>query len=91
MPTAARRCTPRWPGRRCYRPSSARTGAPSLFRTPRLPRGNEGVSPARLNLARLRAYRKSEVHGNAYRRPQVYAPLAGEAVLPPFVRPDRRP
>ena len=40
---------------------------------------------------RLRAYRQSEVHGNAYRRPQVYAPLAGEAVLPPFVRLDRRP
>ena len=53
--------------------------------------GEEGIYLARLNLARLRAYRQSEVHGNAYRRPQVYAPLAGEAVLPPFVRPDRRP
>ena len=53
--------------------------------------GEEGIYLARLNLARLRAYRQSEVHGNAYRRPQVYAPLAVEAVLPPFVRPDRRP
>ena len=53
--------------------------------------GEEGVYLARLNLARLRAYRESEVHGNAYRRPQLYAPLAETAVRPPFVRPGRRP
>lgn len=52
--------------------------------------GEEGVYLARLNLARLRAYRESEVHGNAYRRPQLYAPLAETAVRPPFVRPGRR-
>lgn len=53
--------------------------------------GKEGVYLARLNLARLRAYRESEVHGNAYRRPQLYAPLAETAVRLPFVRPGRRP
>ncbi len=57
---------------------------------PRLPRGKEGVSPARLNLARLRAYRKSEVHGNAYRRPEKYGILTETAIREPFIRADRR-
>ena len=45
---------------------------------------------AALDLEQLRAYRASEVHGNAYRRPDRYALLTSPAVRPPFLRPDRR-
>lgn len=38
----------------------------------------------------MRAYRESEVHGNAFRRPRLYAPLLSEEVRPPFVRSARR-
>ena len=41
-------------------------------------------------LGQMRAYRSAEVHGNAYRRPDLYGGLTEEGVLPPFVRPDRR-
>lgn len=50
----------------------------------------EGVYLAALDLAKLRQYRASEVHGNAYRRPGLYGLLTDPAVQPPFVRPDRR-
>ena len=50
----------------------------------------EGVYLAALDLDQLRAYRASEVHGNAYRRPDRYALLTSPAVRPPFLRPDRR-
>ena len=50
----------------------------------------EGVYLAALDLEQLRAYRASEVHGNAYRRPDRYALLTSPAVRPPFLRPDRR-
>ena len=50
----------------------------------------EGVYLAALDLEHLRAYRASEVHGNAYRRPDRYALLTSPAVRPPFLRPDRR-
>ena len=50
----------------------------------------EGVYLAALDLDQLRAYRASEVHGNAYRRPGRYALLTSPAVRPPFLRPDRR-
>ena len=50
----------------------------------------EGVYLAALDLDQLRAYRASEVHGNAYRRPDLYALLTSPAVRPPFLRPDRR-
>ena len=50
----------------------------------------EGVYLAALDLDQLRAYRASEVHGNAYRRPGRYALLTSPAVHPPFLRPDRR-
>ena len=52
--------------------------------------GEEGVYLARLNLARLRAYRESEVHGNAYRRPEKYGLLVSEKIEAPFMRADRR-
>ena len=50
----------------------------------------EGVYLAALDLEQLRTYRASEVHGNAYRRPDRYALLTSPAVRPPFLRPDRR-
>ena len=50
----------------------------------------EGVYLAALDLDQLRAYRASEVHGNAYRRPDLYALLTSPAVRPPFLRTDRR-
>ena len=50
----------------------------------------EGVYTADLDLAMLRDYRSREVHGNAYRRPGLYAPLTDRAVSPPFVRKDAR-
>ena len=40
-------------------------------------------------LQRLRAYRNSEVHGNAYRRPEIYGMLT-DKIEEPFVRADRR-
>lgn len=52
--------------------------------------GGEGVYYAELDLDMLRAYRESEVHGNAYRRPEKYALLTENVIKPPFVRSDRR-
>ena len=53
--------------------------------------GGEGICLAALDLEQLRAYRASEVHGNAYRRPGRYGLLTECAIEPPFVRPDYRP
>ena len=50
----------------------------------------EGIYLAALDLARLRAYRECEAHGNAYRRPEKYRLLVEPRVEPPFVRADRR-
>lgn len=50
----------------------------------------EGVYPAKLDLERLRAYRRGEVHGNAYRRPEKYGILTETLISEPFIRPDRR-
>lgn len=52
--------------------------------------GREGIFPAPLDLAALRAYRRREVHGNAYRRPELYGALTSPRVDPPFVRETRR-
>lgn len=52
--------------------------------------GEEGIYLAELDLARLRAYRESEVHGNAYRRPSKYGPLVERRIEPPFLREDYR-
>ena len=49
-----------------------------------------GIYMARFDLDMLRDYRSSEVHGNAYRRPELYAPLLDRQINPPFVRSDRR-
>lgn len=52
--------------------------------------GAEGVYIAELDPEMLREYRKTEVHGNAYRRPEKYGLLIDEAIAPPFCRDDRR-
>ena len=48
--------------------------------------GKEGVYLAELDVAQLRKYRESEVHGNAYRRPHKYGILLEDEVVAPFVR-----
>lgn len=50
----------------------------------------EGVYIAEFDLAALRAYRRAEVHGNAYRRPEKYAALLDKTVREPFIRKDRK-
>lgn len=52
--------------------------------------GAEGVYIAELDLEMLRKYRETEVHGNAYRRPEKYGLLVDGAIAPPFVRNNRR-
>lgn len=52
--------------------------------------GSEGIFIARLDLEQLRAYRSSEVHGNAYRRPDKYGILTKTCIKAPFIRDDRR-
>ena len=47
---------------------------------------DEGIYIAELDLAQLRRYRNSEVHGNAYRRPEKYGILLDSKVEEPFVR-----
>jgi len=50
----------------------------------------EEIVLADLDLEELRAYRRYETWGNAYRRPHLYAGLTAEAVQEPFVREDAR-
>lgn len=50
----------------------------------------EGMYLAELDLALLREYRRREVHGNAYRRPELYGKLTDRAVKEPFIRADKR-
>lgn len=50
----------------------------------------EGIYLADVPVAELRAYRQSEVHGNAYRHPQKYQKLLCREKKEPFVRPDYR-
>ena len=52
--------------------------------------GEPGVYVCGLDIDLLRTYRKTEVHGNAYRRPELYGPLVNERVEEPFLRSDRR-
>ncbi len=49
-----------------------------------------GICLAELDLEMLREYRRNEVHGNAYRRPEKYKKLIEMEIKPPFVRADRR-
>lgn len=50
----------------------------------------EGIYLADFPMEELRAYRRCEVHGNAYRRPEKYGLLLSETVEEPFRRADRR-
>lgn len=50
----------------------------------------EGIYIAELNLDQLRAYRREEVHGNAYRRPKKYSLLVDTKIDEPFIRSDYR-
>lgn len=52
---------------------------------------SEGIFMASLDLKSLRAYRKSEVHGNAYRHPDKYSPIVQKGIEEPFIRSDYRP
>ncbi|MDE7021765.1 MAG: carbon-nitrogen hydrolase family protein [Lachnospiraceae bacterium] len=50
----------------------------------------EGVYIAELDVAQLRKYRESEVHGNAYRHPDKYGMLTEKKIAFPFIRKDYR-
>ncbi|NDO20132.1 carbon-nitrogen hydrolase family protein [Lachnospiraceae bacterium MD329] len=52
--------------------------------------GKEGIYIAELNLKQLRRYRQSEVHGNAYRRPNKYGKLIDTEIHSPFIRDNYR-
>jgi predicted amidohydrolase len=51
---------------------------------------DEGVYVARFDLDGLRAYRRRETWGNAYRKPRAYGALAAPDVADPFRRDDAR-
>jgi predicted amidohydrolase len=48
----------------------------------------EDVYLAAFDMDNIRAYRKRETWGNAYRRPRLYGQLSAQEVEHPFVRPD---
>lgn len=50
----------------------------------------EGIFVAEIDLDLLREYRTCEVHGNAYRRPQLYQEIVNTTVNEPFIREDKR-
>jgi N-carbamoylputrescine amidase len=50
----------------------------------------EGIYMAPFDLDALRAYRRVEGWGNAYRKPRVYGPLVSAEVSEPFIRHDAR-
>ena len=52
--------------------------------------GAEGIYLAELDLDMIREYRRTEVHGNAFRRPTKYARLLEQTVAEPFIRAGRR-
>lgn len=50
----------------------------------------EGIYLAQFPMDKIRAYRKNEVHGNAYRHPLKYKELISEKIDKPFIRDDYR-
>lgn len=50
----------------------------------------EGIFLADIDLSMLRRYRESEIHGNAYRRPEKYGLLTGRDIEEPFIRSDHK-
>ena len=51
--------------------------------------GSEGIFIAQFDMDMLREYRQKEVHGNCYRRPELYGELISTAVNEPFIRQRR--
>lgn len=51
---------------------------------------SEGIFLADFPIEEMREYRRREVHGNAYRRPEKYGILVSEEIHEPFIRGDRR-
>lgn len=51
---------------------------------------SEGVYLAQFDMDRIRAYRRHEVWGNAFRKPRLYHLLTSSEVKPPFVRASAR-
>lgn len=47
-----------------------------------------GIYIAEFDMDMMRKYRESEVHGNAYRRPELYGELVSSEKRPPFIRED---
>jgi len=52
--------------------------------------GSEGIYMAEFDMDMIREYRKKEVHGNAYRKPEKYKMIIEEKISEPFVRADYR-
>ena len=52
--------------------------------------GEEDIFIADIDMDMLRNYRKSEVHGNAYRHPGKYALIIDNTIAEPFIRSDHR-
>lgn len=50
----------------------------------------EGIYLADFPIDDMREYRKTEVHGNAFRRPEKYGLLTGRTVNEPFIREEKR-
>ncbi len=50
----------------------------------------EGIYLAELDMYMIREYRSREVHGNSYRRPELYKQLISEEKNAPFIRADFR-
>lgn len=49
-----------------------------------------GIYTADIDMDMLRDYRSREVHGNAFRRPELYGIMVSERVEEPFIRRERR-
>jgi len=51
---------------------------------------DEGIYIGKLDIDMLRRYRRKEVHGNAFRRPEKYGLLLDEKIEEPFIRRNRK-
>ena len=52
--------------------------------------GEAGIYLVEFDMQMIRDYRSSEVHGNAFRRPEKYGILLDRKIEPPFLREERR-
>ena len=51
----------------------------------------EGIYIADFPIDDMREYRRREVHGNAFRRPELYSRLTDMTVAEPFIREEKNP